>query len=166
MDSIISHVKYHMCIYIATPFAQLSLNKAGETKRNKTPMQMQPKNARSRPKCTQALLKCAKEAWYKPRSKEEGEWQIADDHNQNSFPWSPERNNENNPSRHVLRWSLTAGPPLHVIQSGRNPINNSLQQLLLEDELTGPIRYRDPSSSLPSRRIFDAFYSERAGVPS
>jgi hypothetical protein len=40
------------------------LNKADETNRNKTPMQMQPKNARSCPKCTQAWLKCVKEAWY------------------------------------------------------------------------------------------------------
>jgi hypothetical protein len=35
-------------------------------------MQMQPKNARSCPKCTQAWVKCVEEAWYSREAEKKG----------------------------------------------------------------------------------------------
>jgi hypothetical protein len=54
-------------------------------------MQMQPKNARSCPKCTQAWLKCVEEAWYSREvEKKEAKSKTGDKYNRKDPPMNAE----------------------------------------------------------------------------
>jgi len=120
-------------------------------------MQMQSQNTRSCPRCTQ----CVKEAWY---SREEYKKQTGDEYNQKTF-LGRRLENDDRPlgacTNFRLWWHLYA--VISFIQGKETgPVNNPLRFLLLGAAPAGSTTHRDPSSSLPSRRTFDAFSRECA----